>query len=72
MNRTGEQGSTPTRNSRFLKKNGYWYYTTREGMEVGPFDTQSEAESGVSAYIDFILHAEPCVIQKLSYYRCVA
>lgn len=72
MNRNGEKGDTPARNSRFFEENGYWYYTTREGMNIGPFDTLHEAESGVSAYIDFILHAEPQVVEVLGRYRSAA
>lgn len=72
MNRNGEQGYTPNRNSRFFEQDGYWYYTTREGMNVGPFDSAHEAESGVSKYIDFVLHAEPEVLQALSHYRTAA
>ncbi len=72
MNRTGEKGQVPNRNSRFFEQDGYWYYTTREGMNIGPFDTQHEAEQGVSDYIDFIVHAEPQVVASLSHYRSAA
>ena len=69
MNRSGEQmNEVPTRNSRFFEEDGYWYYNTREGVAIGPFDTQSEAETGVSDFIDFILHAEPSVSETLAKY----
>lgn len=72
MNRTGEAGPLPTRNSRFLEKNGYWYYTTREGVDIGPFDSRQEAEAGVCDFIDFVLHAEPGALDVLTMYRPAA
>ena len=68
MNRFGEEGKVPARSKRFFQKGDYWYYNTREGVEIGPFDTQQEAETGASEFIDFILHAEPDVLATLS--RC--
>lgn len=72
MNRVGEIGAVPARNSRFFTKDDYWYYSTREGVAIGPFDTLLEAEHGVSAYIDFVLHAEPEVVEALKIYRSAA
>lgn len=68
MNRTGEAGNCPGRSGRFFQKADYWYYTTREGVDIGPFDSASEAETGVSDFIDFIIHAEPRVIESLEKY----
>lgn len=68
MNRTGENGRLPKRSNRFFEKNRYWYYTTREGVSIGPFDTAQEAETGASDFIDFIIHAEPSVVQTLEKY----
>lgn len=56
----------PGRESRFSRINGYWYYSTREGIDIGPFDSKHEAQAGVSAFIDFILHAEPEVVDSLN------
>ena len=42
-NRAGEDGSIPNRSGRFLEKSGYWYYMTREGVDIGPFDTREDA-----------------------------
>ncbi|WP_075184887.1 DUF6316 family protein [Teredinibacter haidensis] len=68
MNRIGEDGGVPGRSKRFFQKGEYWYYSTREGVDIGPFDTHHEAETGASDFIDFILHAEPEVIQTLGRY----
>ncbi len=72
MNRTGENCALPTRSSRFYKRDGYFYYITREGFDIGPFDSLHEAESGASAFIDFVLHAEPHVVQSLTRYSNAA
>lgn len=70
MNRYGEDGTFPGRQRRFYDSAGYWYYATREGIDIGPFDSLSEAEAGASAFIDFVLHAEPDVLQSINKYRC--
>lgn len=68
MNRTGENGSEPARSKRFFMKGDYWYYSTREGVDIGPFDSQHEAEVGASDFIDFIMHAEPSIVETLEKY----
>lgn len=72
MNRIGEKCNLPTRNTRFTQADGYWYYNTREGVAIGPFDTLSEAEIGVSDFIDFITHADSSISETLSKYRQAA
>jgi hypothetical protein len=68
-NRAGEQGTVPVRQGRYLQKDGYWYYTTREGVDIGPFDNRVDAENGVGEFIDFIQASEPKVSDLLKQYR---
>ena len=69
MNRIGDTETFSNREgSRFFESEGYWYYNTREGVAIGPFDSLSEAETGVSDFIDFIRHAEPSVSETLAKY----
>lgn len=68
-NRAGEQGSVPDRSGRFLQKDNYWYYSTREGVDIGPFDSRADAEVGVGEFIDFICASEPKVADILKQYR---
>ena len=68
MHRQGENGELPTRKSRFFQEKGYWYYNTREGVAIGPFDTADEAQTGVNDFIDFITNAEPSVSNALARY----
>ncbi|WP_255428944.1 DUF6316 family protein [Saccharophagus sp. K07] len=72
MKRTGEMSEPPVRNSRFFERDGYFYYATREGIDIGPFDTLHEAERGASSFIDFVLHAEPHVRESLNRYSRAA
>jgi hypothetical protein len=74
MNRKGdtEQQEMKREASRFFESEGYWYYNTREGVAIGPFDTLSEAETGVSDFIDFICHAEPSISETLAKYASQA
>lgn len=68
-NRVGENGNVPDRNGRFLQKEEYWYYTTREGVDIGPFDSRDDAEIGVGEFIDFICASEPKILAALKQYR---
>lgn len=68
-NRAGEKGAVPNRNGRFVQKDGYWYYTTREGVDIGPFDSRDDAEVGVGEFIDFICASEPTILAALKQYR---
>ena len=49
--RSGEIGTVPFRTGRYFSANGGWYFCTREGEEVGPFDSRAEAQAGLSAYL---------------------
>ncbi|TQV65988.1 hypothetical protein FKG94_27740 [Exilibacterium tricleocarpae] len=67
-NRSGEYGEVPVRNERVFQKNSYWYYTTREGVDIGPFDSRVAAEAGAEEFVDFILSAGPSMIATLEQY----
>lgn len=53
-NRIGEPEVPCSRTERLVEQDSYWFFTTREGVKVGPFDTRLEAAEGVNEYIDFI------------------
>lgn len=67
-NRSGENGMTPSRHDRFFQVQDYWYYSTREGVDIGPFDNVEEASVGASEFIDFISGVEPSFVQTLEQY----
>lgn len=40
--------------TRVFEQAGEWYFTTREGKPMGPFQTRGEAEQGLQDFIEFI------------------
>ena len=68
-NRSGEAGVViPARKMRIFKKEDkYFYYRTREGMNIGPFDTEDQALKSINDYIEnFIGKEDESVIEKIS------
>jgi hypothetical protein len=60
--RNGEAGAVPMRTDRFFAVNSAWYFATREGASIGPFEDKTEAQRGLSDFLDFIQLAEPRVL----------
>ena len=60
--RNGEAGAVPMRTDRFFAVNSAWYFATREGASIGPFEDKSEAQKGLDDFLDFIQLAEPKVL----------
>jgi Domain of unknown function (DUF6316) len=60
--RTGEVGAVPMRTDRFFAVNSAWYFATREGASIGPFDNKGDAQRGLTDFIDFVKLAEPRVL----------
>lgn len=68
-NRNGENGKVPARHERYFQNEDYWYYTTREGVDIGPFDTAEDAAHGADEFVEFICGVEPAFIRTLEQYR---
>lgn len=68
LNRNGEKGTIPERSDRFFRKDDYWYYTTREGVDIGPFDSIDEAIQSAEQLIKFITGEEPSFSDTLQFY----
>ncbi len=67
-NRNGERGAIPSRSERLFSKNGYWYFSTREGLDIGPFDSQDAAAYGVEQFIGYIGQIEPNILKRVTKY----
>ena len=50
MSRTGDELERQ-RQRQFMEVNGRWYFNTREGINVGPFRTKTDAIAGVEELI---------------------
>jgi hypothetical protein len=64
-NRLGEAGNVPVRADRFFAAQGEWYFSTREGTPMGPFDDKQEAKNGLRDFIEFMDLAEPKTLSRL-------
>ncbi len=69
-NRAGEAGPVPARHSRFFSAGGAWYFNTREGAPIGPFNRRREAEKGLEDFIEFMILADPKTLSRL--YACLS
>lgn len=56
------------RNERFFTQHNYWYFSTREGLDIGPFSTMLEATQGLDDFIGFLHEADPEVVNRISRY----
>lgn len=56
--RQGEQEKSWYRSDRFFKVNGDWYFSTREKIDVGPFQTKEGADKGLTLFIESIQQPE--------------
>lgn len=63
-NRAGEMGTVPMRSARFYALHGEWYFSTREGAAIGPFDDKVEAAQGLHDFIEFMSLAKPKTLSK--------
>ncbi|MDH5445392.1 MAG: DUF6316 family protein [Gammaproteobacteria bacterium] len=57
-NRKGEEGPVPYRTGRFFCVDSQWFFTTREGLDHGPFPTKEKAEWECQTYINVCLKIE--------------
>ena len=61
VNRAGETGPIPTRSDRFYLLENQWFFATREGAPIGPFETRAEGERGLVDFLEFLELAKPKV-----------
>lgn len=64
VNRKGESGQPPPRSSRIFNMESHWYFSTREGTDVGPFDSREEANGGLQDFLQFIQLANQRTLQN--------
>jgi hypothetical protein len=62
--RQGEISTSAERSPRFFKKDcGDWYFNTREGFELGPYDSCIDAQQGLKDYLEFIQCADQQLLE---------
>lgn len=67
INRAGETGEIPNRSKRFFRQHEVWFFHTREGADIGPFESADEAQKGLEDFIEFLNLADPKTLS--SFYR---
>ncbi len=68
MSRKNEAGKIPIRSDRLFTQHSYWYFRTREGMDIGPYDSANEALDGINGFMEFLNTAEPAIVDRISEY----
>lgn len=56
--RKNEAGPIPYRTGRFFCVDSNWFFSTREGLEHGPFATREKAQRECQIYINICLQVE--------------
>jgi hypothetical protein len=46
-------GLIPGRGERLFNLHHYWFFATREGAAIGPYDSKEQTKQGVQDYIEF-------------------
>ena len=59
LNRSGEYGPIPARSDRFYSLENEWFFATREGAPMGPFENRENAEVGLIDFLEFLDLAKP-------------
>jgi hypothetical protein len=72
LNRKGESDVSQDRSERIFIQHNYWYFRTREGMDIGPYDSQLDATDGINSFIEFLSTAEKKVVERISEYATKA
>jgi hypothetical protein len=68
MSRNTEVGRIPVRSDRVFTQHNYWYFRTREGMDIGPFDSINDAVEGINGFIDFLDTGKPETVTRVREY----
>ncbi len=63
-NRAGEFGSVPPRSDRLYSLKNFWFFATREGAAMGPFESRVEAEDSLLDFVEFLDLAKPKTKKK--------
>jgi hypothetical protein len=57
--REGESQSYPFRSERMFSIGHEWFFSTREGIDQGPFSSRGQAEEALAEFIVSCLHGRP-------------
>lgn len=58
--------TVPARSGRFFRLADNWFFVTREGPTIGPFDDLEQAQAGVRDYLEFVKAASPELLESFA------
>ncbi|WP_163832141.1 DUF6316 family protein [Spartinivicinus ruber] len=58
-----DQAYLAKRDDRCFKGKNGWFFKTREGKTLGPYDSKEQASEGVNQYLDFLLNSHPATLK---------
>lgn len=67
--RRGENAKSsrgPNRGNRFFKLGDNWYFNTREGFSMGPYESRDLASKGTEDFLAFIGMADSNILKLLT------
>lgn len=66
--RQGEEpkSNAPDRSDRVFQKGAFWYFHTRENVQIGPFESHDLALKGANDYVGFAMDASPDRLDALT------
>lgn len=51
LKREGEDGHSPFRSERIFNAGNEWYFSTRDGKDIGPFESKDEAKAELALFL---------------------
>jgi len=69
LSRESDTTNTPTarvRSDRYFTLSNNWYFITREGPTLGPYDSKEQAQNAATDYIQFVNQASPAMLKLLA------
>lgn len=63
--KTDADNVRPIRGGRYFKLHDFWFFATREGATVGPYDTREQAMLGTMEYVRYIQRAPAAALKLL-------
>lgn len=66
--RMGDESPPPRRGGRLFRDadDGHWYFMTREGRPMGPFETEEEGRQALQDFLDYVSLADLQQLADLS------
>ena len=65
MPRQGETDKPPHRSKRVFKLHEDWFFSTREGLNPGPYENEEQAEQAAGEFVEFAMVSSAQMVMQL-------